>query len=145
MGYSILKSVRIFHQRQPKIYQRCCVVHSGYKFVLRLLVLIFHEKINKLCTVEINQTFLHHLSISFARRNDDEHPVILLVPEAPTFGGFFYDRKKPQNVGASGTRSITENPVIKPILSLMVNDFLSQKKRTTTWTTTGQQQQNKKF
>ena len=55
----------------------------------------------------------------FARRNDDEHPVILLVPEAPTFGGFFYDRKKPPNVGASGTRSITENPVIKPILSLM--------------------------
>ena len=47
----------------------------------------------------------------FARRNDDEHPVILLVPEAPTFCGGFYDRKKPQNVGASGTRSITENPV----------------------------------
>ena len=33
--------------------------------------------------------------------------VILLVPEAPTFGGFFSIVKKTQNVGASGTRSIT--------------------------------------
>ena len=70
------------------------VVHSGYKFVLRLLVLIFHEKINKLCTVEINQTFLHHLSISF-RGNDDEHPVILLVPcRGPNILVFFLRSKK---------------------------------------------------
>ena len=113
-----MHAVRVQSIRDSPKSTKGAVVHSGYKFVLRLLVLIFHEKINELCTVEINQTFLHHLSISF-RGNDDEHPVILLVPEAPTFCGFFYDRKKPQNVGASGTRSITENPVIKPILSLM--------------------------
>ena len=41
--------------------------------------------------MEINQAFLHHLSISF-RGNDDEHPVVLLVPEAPTKGSIFYDR-----------------------------------------------------
>ena len=101
------------------------VVHSGYKFVLRLLVLIFHEKINKLCTVEINQrdfftpfhAFVHLFArtyryvrysyVQVRRANDDEHPVSNTstsssLPEAPTFGRYiFYDRKKHQNVGAS--------------------------------------------